>query len=66
MPRSGSPEGWAWSAVNNSYGRNSTYTEIEPSTPDVWRRDAQFMVATARLVAITNPREAYERDKLIT
>lgn len=58
-------EGWAWSAVNNSFGRNNTYTEIAWTPVAAWRRDAQFMVATARLVSVRNPQQAFQRDQLI-
>lgn len=58
-------QGWAWSVVNNSFGRNNAYSEIVWATADVWPRDAQFLVATARLVSITNPQQAFQRDQLI-
>ena len=47
--------GWAWSVVNNSFGRNNAYMEIAWATAEVWPRDQQFLVATARLVNVTNP-----------
>ncbi len=58
-------EAWAWSVVNNAFGRNNTYTEIAWATADVWHRDAQFLVAAARLVSVTNPQQAFQRDQLI-
>lgn len=57
--------GWAWSAVNNSFGRNNTYCELAWATNDLWVADQQFMVAAARLVQITNVQEAFLRDQLI-
>jgi hypothetical protein len=57
-------QGWAWSAVNNSFGRNNTYTEIVWAIADVWRRDEQFLVATARLISVTNVQQAFQRDQL--
>lgn len=58
-------QGWAWSAVNNSFGRNNTYTEIVWAIASIWRRDEQFLVATARLISVINPRQAFQRDQLI-
>lgn len=58
-------QGWAWSAVNNSYGRNNAYDEIAWATTSVWNRDAQFLVAAARLVSVTNPEQAFQRDQLV-
>jgi len=57
--------GWAWSAVNNSFGFNNFYGEIAWAGADIWARDAQFMVAAARLVRVTNPEQAFQRDQLI-
>lgn len=57
--------GWAWSAVNNSYGFNNFYGEIAWAGADIWARDAQFMVAAARLVHVTNQVEAFQRNMLI-
>ena len=57
--------GWAWAAVNNSFGFNNFYGEIAWANADLWPRDAQFMVAAARLVRVTNPEQAFLRDQLI-
>lgn len=56
---------WAWSAVNNSFGRNNTYCEIAFATNDLWADHQQFLVAAARLVQITNVQQAFRRDELI-
>ena len=58
-------EAWAWSAVNNSFGRNNAYAEIAWATIEVWPRDAQFLVAAARLVSVSNPEQAFQRDQLM-
>ena len=50
--------------MNNSFGRNNSYTEIAWATVEAWQRDAQFLVAMARLVTVTNPQQAFQRDQL--
>ena len=58
-------KGWVWTAVNNSYSRNNTYRAIAWATGNVWPRDAQFLVAMARLIKVINPEQAFQRDQLI-
>lgn len=57
--------GWAWTAVNNSFGRNNTYCELAWATNALWAVDQQFLVGAARLVQITNVQQAFQRDQLI-
>ena len=58
-------EGWAWCSVNNSLGRNNSYVHIAFATIDRWRQNAQFLAATARVISVINPRQAFMRDQLI-
>jgi len=58
-------EGWAWCAVNNSFGHNNFYIAIAAAATDLWQRDSQFLTAAARLINVTNPRQAFQRDQLI-
>jgi len=58
-------QGWAWTSVNNSMGRNNTYGGYAIAPVADWARDAQFMVAMARLVSVSNPARAFQRDQLI-
>ena len=58
-------QGWAWISVNNSMGFNNTYGGIAIAPVTDWARDAQFMVAMTRLVSVSNPVRAFQRDQLI-
>ena len=56
---------WAWSAVNNALGRNNAYGELAWATTDRWTSEQQFLVASARLVSVSNPQQAFQRDQLV-
>ena len=58
-------EGWAWTSVNNTGGRNNTYGGYAYAPVADWARDAQFMVAMARMVSVSNPARAFQRDQLV-
>lgn len=58
-------QGWAWTSVNNAGGRNNTYGGYAYAPVADWARDAQFMVAMARMVSVSNPVRAFQRDQLI-
>lgn len=57
--------GWAWTALNNSFGRNNAYTAIAWAPSESWDMESQFLVASSRLVNITNVQQAFRRDELI-
>jgi len=58
-------QGWAWMSVNNSMGYNNIYGGYAIAPVADWARDAQFMVAMTRLVSVSNPVRAFQRDQLI-
>jgi hypothetical protein len=58
-------QGWAWTSVNNTGGRSNTYGGYAFAPVADWARDAQFMVAMARMVTVSNPVRAFQRDQLI-